>query len=116
MQVQAGVAMPQQNGRLGVEQLGRADAEVGVNAGPHFCGAGAAKHAANQSAAFLSAMFESRPRLFGKRFHLPGDLLRGVAPHGKLADEVPASAPHARLPVKLAALFVCRVLLGCEVS
>ena len=30
--------MPQQNGRLGVEQLGRADAEVGVNVGPHLAG------------------------------------------------------------------------------
>ena len=38
MQVQAGVGVPQQNGRRGVEQLGRADAEVGVNVGPHLVG------------------------------------------------------------------------------
>ena len=106
--------VPQQNGCLGVEQLGRADAEVGVNVGPHFCGAGVASHAANPSATFLLVMFESQPRQLGKHLHLPGDLRRD-APHGKLAalplDEVPISAPTARLLAKLATLLVCLVLL-----
>ena len=84
MQVQAGVGMPQQNGCLGVEQLGRADAEVGVNVGPHCVGpAWQATQQAQAPPRFV--MFERQPRQLGKHLHLPGDLLRGVAPHGKLA-------------------------------
>ena len=112
--------MPQQNGCLGVQQLGRSDAEVGVNVGPRLVGPllsiGLASHAASPSATLLVVMFEGQLRQLGKHLHLPGDLLRGVAPHGRLADEAPVSAPTAHLPAKLATLFVCLVLLGCEVS
>ena len=69
MQVQAGVGMPQQNGRLGVEQLGRADAEVGVNVGPHLVGPllgiGVASHAV---ATFLVVMFEASTSTFRVTF------------------------------------------------
>ena len=125
MQAQAGLGMPQPNGCLGVEQLGRADAEVGVNVGPHLAGpllsTGVASHAANPSATLLVAMLEGQPRQLGKRLHLPGDIVRGVAPHGKTGgaapfDEVPISAPTALLLAKLATLRVCLVLRGREVS
>ena len=124
MQVQAGLGMPRQSGCLGVEQLGRADAEVGVKAGPHLVGPllsiGVASHAANPSATLLVVMLEGQPRQLGKHLRLPGDLLRGVAPHGKRAalplDEAPISAPTARLLAKLATLLVWLVLLGREVS
>ena len=100
MQVQAGLGMPRQNGCLGVEQPGRADAEVGVNAGPRLVGPllsiGVASHAANPIATLLVVMFEGPPRQLGTQLNLPGDLLRDVAPHGKLAvlplDEVQVSA------------------------
>ena len=89
MQVQAGVGTPQQNGCLGVEQLGRADAEVGVNVGPRLVGPlfimGVAGHAANPSATLLVVMLEGQPRQLGKHLHLPGNLVRDVAPRGKLA-------------------------------
>ena len=75
-----------------------------------------ASHAANPSTTFLFVMFEGQTRQLGKHLHLPGDLMWVVAPHGKLADEVPVSAPTALLPAKLATRLVCLVLLGREVS
>ena len=64
--------MPQQNGCLGVEQLGRADAEVGVNVGPRrvvaLLSIGVASHAANPIATLLVVMLEASASTFRVTF------------------------------------------------
>ena len=69
MQVQAGVGVPQQNGCLGVQQLVRADAEVGVNVGSRRVGPllsiGVASHTI---ATFLVVMLEASTSTFRVTF------------------------------------------------